>query len=58
MGAHPDYGIPGIEASTGSLGHGLGIAVGMAFADRVKGDDRSLYVVLGDGEIEILAIEE
>ena len=30
LGAHPDYGVPGIEASTGSLGHGMGIAVGMA----------------------------
>jgi len=29
-GAHPDRGNPGIEASTGSLGHGMGIAVGMA----------------------------
>jgi transketolase len=52
LGAHPDYGVPGIEASSGSLGHGLGIAVGMAFADRVKGDDRNVYVVLGDGEMQ------
>jgi transketolase len=52
LGGHPDYGIPGIEASTGSLGHGLGMAVGMAFADRVTGDDRAVYVVLGDGEMQ------
>ena len=30
LGVHPDYGNPGIEASTGSLGHGLGIASGLA----------------------------
>lgn len=52
LGAHPDYGVPGIEASTGSLGHGLGIAVGMAAADRILGDDRRIYVILGDGEMQ------
>jgi transketolase len=52
LGAHPDYGVPGIEASTGSLGHGLGMAVGMAYADRLKGDDRAIYVLLGDGEMQ------
>lgn len=52
LGSHPDYGIPGIEASTGSLGHGLGIAAGMALADKVRGQDRSVYVVLSDGELQ------
>jgi len=52
LGAHPDYGVPGIEASTGSLGHGMGIATGMAYADRLKGDDRRVYVVLSDGEMQ------
>ena len=37
LGAHPDYGVPGIEASTGSLGHGMGIATGMAYAEKLKG---------------------
>ena len=36
LGTHPDFGIPGIEAATGSLGHGLPIAVGMALADKVQ----------------------
>jgi len=36
LGAHPDYGTPGIEASTGSLGHGLAMALGMAIAERNK----------------------
>jgi len=52
LGAHPDYGVPGIEASTGSLGHGMSIATGMAHADKVNGDDRRVYVVLSDGEMQ------
>ena len=52
LGAHPDHGVPGIAASTGSLGHGLGIAVGMAYADRLKSDDRTVYTLLGDGEMQ------
>ena len=52
LGCHPDYGVPGIEASTGSLGHGLGMATGMAYADRIKGEDRWVYVVLSDGELQ------
>lgn len=52
LGAHPDYGQPGIEASTGSLGHGLSIAAGMAYADRLQKRDWTTYVLLGDGEIQ------
>jgi len=52
LGAHPDYGVPGIEASTGSLGHGLGIAAGMACAEKIKGSDRHTFVVLSDGELQ------
>lgn len=52
LGGHPDYGVPGIEASTGSLGHGLSIALGMAYADRIKGDDRQVFCLMGDGEIQ------
>ncbi|HMH48874.1 MAG TPA: 1-deoxy-D-xylulose-5-phosphate synthase N-terminal domain-containing protein [Candidatus Acidoferrum sp.] len=52
LGCHPDYGVPGIEASTGSLGHGLGMATGMAYADRIQGEDRRTYVVLSDGELQ------
>jgi transketolase len=52
LGGHPDLEVPGIEASTGSLGHGLGIAVGMALADRMRRDDRVVYVVLSDGELQ------
>jgi transketolase len=52
LGAHPDRGNPGIEASTGSLGHGLGIGVGMAYAEKLKREDSRIYVVLSDGELQ------
>ncbi len=52
LGAHPDYGVPGIEASTGSLGHGMGICTGMAYAEKIKGTDRRIFVVLSDGEMQ------
>lgn len=42
--------LPGIEAATGSLGHGLPIALGMALAGRIHKLDYRIYVVLGDGE--------
>lgn len=46
-GTHPDRDMErGIWASTGSLGHGIGIAVGMAIADR----SRNVYVIISDGE--------
>jgi len=52
LGAHPDIGTPGIEASTGSLGHGLGIGVGMAYAEKLKRKGLKVYVVLSDGELQ------
>lgn len=52
LGAHPDYGVPGIAASTGSLGHGLGIAVGQAYAEKLKGSDVTVYCLLSDGEFQ------
>jgi transketolase len=51
---HPgrDMGLPGIESSTGSLGQGLGIAVGMALSDKlVSKNDRRVYALTGDGEL-------
>jgi transketolase len=52
LGAHPDFGTPGIAASTGSLGHGLGIAAGQAYAEKLKGSDVTVYCVLSDGEFQ------
>jgi transketolase len=52
LGAHPDFETPGVHASTGSLGHGLGIAVGQALAERLKKTDVNIYCVLSDGEFQ------
>jgi len=51
LGGHPEVHIPGIEASTGALGHGLPIAVGMALASRMRGRPSRTFVILGDGEL-------
>jgi len=53
LGSHPDRTqVPGVEASTGSLGHGLSMAVGVALALRAKGLDEPRVVVLcGDAEL-------
>jgi transketolase len=52
LGCHPDYGNPGIEASTGSLGHGLSISVGMALAEKGRKTGGVIYTVLSDGEVQ------
>lgn len=44
--------IPGVEASTGSLGHGLSVGCGMALAKKLDGKLNKVYVLLGDGECE------
>ncbi len=43
--------IPGVEMSTGSLGHGLSVAVGMALADRLAAKSRRVFCLLGDAEL-------
>ena len=51
LGGHPDCNkIPGVEASTGSLGHGLPIATGVAMALKIQNNGASVYVIVGDGE--------
>ncbi len=49
---HPSLGIPGVEISTGSLGQGLSVGVGMALAAKMDSKNYRVYVLLGDGEIE------
>lgn len=44
--------LPGVEATTGSLGHGLSIGVGMALADKMNKKSAKTYVLLGDGECQ------
>lgn len=49
---HPELGrLPGVEASTGSLGQGISIGAGMALAGRLDQKDYRVYVLVGDGEI-------
>jgi transketolase len=51
LGGHPEYGkVPGVEASTGSLGHGLSIGVGMALNARYEKAPHRVFVVISDGE--------
>lgn len=48
---HPDmHRTPGVEASTGSLGHGIGIAVGMALAAKLDEKKHRVFCLIGDGE--------
>lgn len=50
LGGHPDHRTPGIEASTGSLGHGLSIGLGFAINARYHGAGHRTFVIIGDGE--------
>lgn len=57
LGAHPDLGIPGIMAATGSLGHGLGISLGMALKEKVdslnsKRIAKNIFCLISDGELQ------
>lgn len=50
---HPELGkLPGIEASTGSLGQGLSLGLGMAEGARLHGNGARVYVLMGDGELD------
>jgi transketolase len=50
LGGHPEHHIPGVEASTGSLGHGMSIALGFALNARSLRAPYRTFVVIGDGE--------
>ena len=53
LGGHPEYGkVPGVEASTGSLGHGLPIGIGLALNARFEKAGHRVFVILGDGECD------
>jgi transketolase len=45
-------GLPGVRVASGSLGQGLSVAIGMALAKRLNGDDKFVYVLTGDGELQ------
>jgi len=48
---HVSHKLPGVEVSTGSLGHGLPIACGMALGAKATGNNNNVYIIIGDGEI-------
>lgn len=50
LGVHPEHHLAGIDFSTGSLGQGLSIAIGSAYAARMRQSSRRVYVVLSDAE--------
>ncbi|WP_182883638.1 MULTISPECIES: transketolase [unclassified Microbispora] len=50
--AHPTPAVPGVEFATGSLGHGLSLAVGLALAAKRAGRANRVFVLLGDGELQ------
>lgn len=50
LGGHPEIKVPGVEASTGSLGHGLPIGVGLAINAHHEKADHRVFVIVGDGE--------
>lgn len=53
LGGHPDmHKVPGIEMSTGSLGHGLSVGVGMALAGKIDNKKHRVFVLMGDGETQ------
>ena len=52
LGMHPDRGTPGIITSTGSLGHGLGMGAGMALYEKVNQENKIIFVVMSDGELQ------
>jgi|TARA_B100002003_G_scaffold82603_1_gene77155 transketolase len=53
LGGHPDmHKIPGVEATTGALGHGFPFGVGMALAGKLDKKNYKIFVVLGDGECQ------
>lgn len=50
LAGHPTVNVPGIEVSSGALGHGLSIGVGLALAAKMDGKAYKTYVLMGDGE--------
>ncbi len=52
LGGHPDHRVPGVEVSTGSLGHGLSIGIGFALNARYERISYRTFVVIGDGECD------
>ena len=59
LGGHPEkFTLPGVEFSTGSLGHGFSVGTGMAMAARLRNESWRTFILLGDGELNEGAIWE
>jgi transketolase len=58
LGVHPEAALHGVDFSTGSLGHGLSMAVGAALAARMQGSDRRVFCLISDGECNEGAVWE
>jgi transketolase len=50
LSVHPEYALPGVDFSTGSLGHGLSMGAGAALGARLQGSRRRVYVLVSDAE--------
>ncbi len=51
LGIHPELGVPGVDAATGSLGHGLPLGIGFALAFKLRQKPFHVFVLVGDGEL-------
>ncbi len=49
---HASHAVPGVEFSTGSLGHGVGLGVGLCLGKRLRGASAKVFVIVGDGEMQ------
>jgi transketolase len=58
LGVHPDHRVPGVDFSTGSLGHGLSMGVGAALAARLARSSRRVFVLISDAECNAGAVWE
>lgn len=52
LSGHAEINVPGVDMSTGSLGHGLSVACGMALAAKIDQSDYTVYSIHGDGELQ------
>lgn len=50
LGGHPDNSIPGVEITSGALGHGLGISSGIALGKKINNEKNKVFVLMGDSE--------